>query len=54
MNLERKIGCLLPIGILPVIGWYLSCDWFIPLCGGIITMLSPLLSRKLVVASSLV
>jgi hypothetical protein len=54
VNLERKINCLLPFGILLVIDWYSYCDWFIPRRGGIITSLSYLHSRKLVVTIFLV
>jgi hypothetical protein len=55
MNLGRKILVSLAIwyssGVL--IGYHLG-DWFIPIHGGITILNSPLLSRKLVVSSSLV
>jgi hypothetical protein len=53
VNLRKKIGCLLPFGIRPVIE-LAFCDLFTPLRGGITILLTPLLSRKLVIASSLV
>ena len=51
---REKILCLLYDWISP--GDWLSsyCDWFIPRRDDIITLLTPLLSCKLVVASSLV
>ena len=48
VNLERKIVC----HSCDLLSSY--CDWFIPLHDGIITLLTPLLSCELVVASSLV
>ena len=39
--------CHLVIGFLPVIDWHSYCNWFIPIHGGIITLLTHLHSYKL-------
>jgi hypothetical protein len=53
-NLRRKITCLLPLVFSWWLYWWSYCDWFIPLHGGINVPLTPLLTCKVVVTSSLV